>query len=198
MKLLRDECGQAAMMMASFLALVALGFMALAIDAGYFFREKRMAQSAADAAAIAAAEELSSNNRANMQSAASAMAKMNGFDNTLATNPAVVTVNNPPSYGNYVLNQGYVEVIVTKPVPTLLLGAFNHSITSMGVAGRAVAGLYLPGRPIWYGSEHEQQRATRRHQLRNYGGLQQQQCGGRRGKRRHKRVIHWHGFDELG
>jgi len=128
------------MMMASFLALVALGFMALAIDAGYFFREKRMAQSAADAAAIAAAEELSSNNRANMQSAASAMAKMNGFDNTLATNPAVVTVNNPPSYGNYVLNQGYVEVIVTKPVPTLLLGAFNHSITSMGVAGRAVAG----------------------------------------------------------
>jgi uncharacterized membrane protein len=126
MKLLRDECGQAAMMMASFLALVALGFMALAIDAGYFFREKRMAQSAADAAAIAAAEELSSNNRANMQSAASAMAKMNGFDNTLATNPAVVTVNNPPSYGNYVLNQGYVEVIVTKPVPTLLLGAFNH------------------------------------------------------------------------
>jgi hypothetical protein len=140
MKLLRDESGQAALMMASFLALIALGFMALAIDAGYFFREKRMAQGAADAAAIAAAEESSSGNSVNMQSVANAIAKMNGFDTTLATNPAVVKINNPPKYGIYAGNTGYVEVVVSKPVPTMILGAFNHTGASMGIAARAVAG----------------------------------------------------------
>ena len=60
MKILKDERGQAAILLASFLALAALGFMALAIDTGYFFHEKRMAQSAADAAAIAATEEYTS------------------------------------------------------------------------------------------------------------------------------------------
>jgi len=140
MKLLKDESGQAALMMASFLALVALGFMALAIDAGYFFREKRMAQAAADAAAIAAAEESSSGNSVNMQSVANAIAKMNGFDTTLATNPAVVQINNPPKYGIYSGNTGFVEVIVSQPVPTMLLGAFTHTSTKMGIAARAVAG----------------------------------------------------------
>jgi len=132
MKFLKDENGQAALMMASFLALVALGFMALAIDAGYFFREKRMAQGAADAAAIAAAEESSSGNSVNMQSVANAIAKMNGFDTTLASNPAVVQINNPPKYGSYAGNTGYVEVVVSKPVPTMMLGAFTHTANTMG------------------------------------------------------------------
>jgi hypothetical protein len=140
MKFLKDENGQAALMMASFLALVALGFMALAIDAGYFFREKRMAQGAADAAAIAAAEESSSGNSVNMQSVANAIAKMNGFDTTLASNPAVVQINNPPKYGSYAGNTGYVEVVVSKPVPTMMLGAFTHTANTMGISARAVAG----------------------------------------------------------
>ena len=76
MKILKDESGQAAIMIATFLALLALGFMALALDAGYFFRQKRMAQAAADAAAIAAAEESSAGDTTNMQSVANSIAAM--------------------------------------------------------------------------------------------------------------------------
>jgi len=52
MKMLKDDDGQAVVFVASFLGLVALGFVALAVDVGFFFHEKRMAQSAADAAAM--------------------------------------------------------------------------------------------------------------------------------------------------
>jgi Flp pilus assembly protein TadG len=140
MKILKDESGQAAIMIATFLALLALGFMALALDAGYFFRQKRMAQAAADAAAIAAAEESSAGDTTNMQSVANSIAAMNGFNTQAASSPATVQINNPPVYGQYAGTSGYVEVIVSKSVPTLLLGAFNHTITSMVVSGRAVSG----------------------------------------------------------
>jgi hypothetical protein len=140
MNFLKDERGQAVILMASFLGMVALGFMALAVDTGYFFHEKRMAQSAADAAAIAAEEEYTSGNSGNMQSVADAMAKMNGFDTTLATNPATVQINTPPKYGTYASSSTYVEVIVSRSVPTLLLGAFNPKRNTMTVAARAVSG----------------------------------------------------------
>jgi Flp pilus assembly protein TadG len=140
MKILKDENGQAAILVATFLAILALGFMALAFDGGYFFRQKRMVQAAADAAAIAAAEESTAGDTSNMQSVANAIAQMNGFNTSATKNPATVKVNSPPVYGEYAGTSGYVEVIVSEPVPTLLLGAFNHSITSMTVSGRAVAG----------------------------------------------------------
>lgn len=140
MKILKNESGQASLMVGTFLALAALGFMALAVDVGYFFREKRMAQGAADAAAMAAAEEYSSGASVNMQSVANAVSKMNGFDTTLAKNPATVQINNPPLYGGYAGSTGYVEVIVSRPIPSLLLGAFSPSKASMTVSGRAVAG----------------------------------------------------------
>lgn len=123
MKILKDESGQTVVLMAAFMGLLALGFAALAVDIGYFFHEKRMAQAAADAAAIAAAEESVSGNTGNMQSVANSIAKMNGFDTTLASHPATVQINAPPLYGSYAGNSGYVEVIVSRPVPTLLLGA---------------------------------------------------------------------------
>lgn len=140
MRILKDESGQAAFLMATFLALLALGFMALAIDVGFFFREKRMAQAAADAAAIAAAEEFSAGDSVNMQTVANAMSKMNGFDPSQATNPATVQINNPPLYGEYEGTSGYIEVIVSKPVSTMFLGAFSPKKTLMTVSGRAVAG----------------------------------------------------------
>jgi Flp pilus assembly protein TadG len=140
MKILKDESGQAALLMATFLALLALGFMALAVDVGYFFREKRMAQGAADAAAIAAAEESSAGDTTNMQTAANAVSKMNGFDPGSATHPATVQINNPPLYGGYAGSSGYVEVIVSKPVSSFFLGAFSPSKALMTVSGRSVAG----------------------------------------------------------
>ena len=56
-KIFRDERGQATTFMALFMGLIMLGFIAFALDVGYLFQKKRMAQAAADAAAIAAAEE---------------------------------------------------------------------------------------------------------------------------------------------
>ncbi len=139
-KLFKDRSGQSAVWLAVFLAMLATGFMALAIDSGYFFHVKRMAQSAADAAAIAAAEEATSGNSGNMQTVANALAKMNGFDPGAASNPATVQINSPPKYGNYAGSSGYTEVIVSRQVPTLLLGVFNSSRSTMTVGARAVSG----------------------------------------------------------
>jgi uncharacterized membrane protein len=154
MKILKDESGQAAILVATFLSRFSRSASWLLLSMrGYFFRQKRMVQSAADAAAIAAAEEASAGDSSNMQSVANAIAQMNGFSTTAATNPATVQINNPPVYGQYAGTAGYVEVVVSKPVPTLLLGAFNHNITSMTVSGacgsrrRAIRShLHLPGR----------------------------------------------------
>jgi len=138
MRILKEEDGQSVLFMASFLALVALGFMALAVDVGYFFHEKRIAQSAADAAAVAAAKE-SANGLAAEQSVANAIAKLNGFDPTLASNPAVVTVSTPTT-GSYAGNSSYVQVAVSQPYPMFFLGAFRGAPNTMAITARAVAG----------------------------------------------------------
>jgi len=139
-RIFKERSGQSAVWLAAFLGMLALGFMALAVDAGYFFHEKRMAQSAADAAAVAAAEEATAGDSGNMQAVANAIAKMNGFDPGAAINPATVQINSPPKYGTYSGSSGYTEVIVTRKIPTLLLGAFNSSRTTLTVGARAVSG----------------------------------------------------------
>ena len=139
-KVLKESLGQSAVWLAAFLGLLALGFMALAIDTGYFFHEKRMAQSAADAAAVAAAEEAIANDSGNMQTVANAISKMNGFDPGAATSPATVQINSPPKYGSYAGSSGYTEVIVSRQLPTLLLGVFSPSRSTMSVGARAVSG----------------------------------------------------------
>jgi len=139
-RILKEGGGQSAVWLAAFLGMLALGFMALAVDTGYFFQQKRMAQSAADGAAIAAAEEATAGDTGNMQAAANAIAKMNGFDPGSAVHPATVQVNSPPKYGGYAGSSGYTEVIVTRQVPTLLLGVFNSSKSVLTVAARAVSG----------------------------------------------------------
>jgi Flp pilus assembly protein TadG len=133
------ERGQATVLICAILSLLLLGFAALALDVGYLFREKRMAQAAADAAALAAAEELNAGATGNEQTVANTMAKLNGFDNSLSTNPASVYVSAPTS-GNYAGSSSYVQVVVTKPIPTFFMSVFNNSLTTMTVSGRAVAG----------------------------------------------------------
>jgi hypothetical protein len=125
------------------MGLVMMGFLGYALDVGYFFQQKRQAQAAADAAAIAAAEEYSYGNTANVQSAANAIAALNGFDPNAATNPATVNVTLPLS-GNYSTgSQGsptaWVQATVTKPVPTFFLAAFNGTST-MNIGATATAG----------------------------------------------------------
>lgn len=127
------------MLIVVFIGIFLLGFMALGLDVGLLFHEKRMAQTAADAAAVAAAEEASSGNSSNEQSVANAIAKLNGFDTTLSSNPAVVTLSTPAT-GNYAGSSSYIQAVVSKPFPTFFLAAFNHSDSLLTVSARAVAG----------------------------------------------------------
>jgi len=127
------------MIIVVFIGLFLLGFVALGLDVGFLFHQKRMAQAAADAAAVAAAEEMSSGNTSNEQTVANAMAKMNGFDPGATVNPATVTLSSPNS-GNYSGSATYIQAVVSKPIPTFFLGAFNGSATSLTVSARAVAG----------------------------------------------------------
>ena len=138
MKLVRDEEGQTLVVVAAFMALVAFGFLAFAVDVGTLFRQKRMAQGAADAAAIAAATEVAAGDTANEQSVANAMAKLNGFDTTLASHPATVTLTTPTT-GNFT-GSAYVQATVTRPVPTIFLAAFSHSMSTVSVSASATAG----------------------------------------------------------
>lgn len=138
MQILKDESGQTVAFVPVFMALIALGFLAFALDVGSLFHQKRMAQAAADAAALAAAEEISAGDTSNSQSVANAMAKLNGFDTTLAKNPAVVTLTTPGS-GSFT-GSAYVQATVTKPVSTLFLAAFNSNFSSMSVTATAIAG----------------------------------------------------------
>jgi Flp pilus assembly protein TadG len=138
LRFLRDESGQSIVIVHVFIGFVAMGLLALALDAGMLSRQQRMAQAAADAAALAAAEELSAGNSSNEQAAANAIAKLNGFDTTLPTNPAVVTLTTP-STGNYT-GSSYVQATVSRPIPTTFLRAFGSDWATMRVAATSIAG----------------------------------------------------------
>jgi Flp pilus assembly protein TadG len=138
-RLLKDESGQSTMLIVAFIGLFLLGFVAIGLDVGYLFHEKRMAQAAADSAAVAAAEELSSANTANEQTVANAMAAANGFDPNASINPATVTLSTPSS-GSYSGSASYIQAVVSRPVPTFFFGLLSPSNKKVSVSARAVAG----------------------------------------------------------
>jgi hypothetical protein len=133
------ESGQTTVVAAVFMALFLCGFVGLAIDCENLFHAKRVAQSAADAAAIAAAEESTNGNTAE-QNAANAISKLNGMDTTLATHPATVTISSPPTSGSYSGSTAgsYIQVVVSQPITTYFMGVLNHR-TTQSVSARAVA-----------------------------------------------------------
>lgn len=138
-RLLQDESGQSIMIVIFLFSILLLGFVAIGVDVGYLFHQERMAQAAADAAAVAAAEEMSvSNSSTAQQTAANAMAKLNGFDPADSVLPATVTLSTPSS-GNYI-SSSYVQAVVSRQIPTFFLGFLNPSATKITVAARAVAG----------------------------------------------------------
>ena len=138
-----DESGQSTLVITFLVGILLFGFLALGIDVGFVFHEERMAQAAADAAAVAAAEAVASQNPGYKQTAAETIARLNGFDTTASINPAKVTVNNPPTTGNYSTGtnaNNYQEVIISQNVQTSFLGFLNPGIALITVSARAVAG----------------------------------------------------------
>lgn len=128
-----------------------LGFAGLGIDMGLLRHDRRLQQSAADAAAIAGASNLASNS-GGVNAGALAAATANGYTDTAggnlssctASSAAVgtvcVAVNNPPTTGPHAgtANAGkYVEVFVSVVQPTFFMKALN--IQKQVVTARAVA-----------------------------------------------------------
>lgn len=146
--LLPGDAGQTLVPVVIFMAVAMFGLLAFALDVGYIFHEKRMAQAAADAAAIAAAEEFNYNGNisgSDVTNAADAAAAANGFNPNATINPAQVTVSTSSS-GNYSASGGsggvpstWVNVKVSRSVPTFFMAAFRPGFRSMAVSATASA-----------------------------------------------------------
>jgi Putative Flp pilus-assembly TadE/G-like len=151
----KSEAGQVLFTTAASLV-VLMGFAGLAIDMGVLRYDKRIQQTAADAAAIAGANDLTDGQGAATVGAKDASAT-NGF--TDGKNNVTVTVNNPPLSGPHAGGTtnaaDYVEVLVKAVQPTFfmrVLGINNETITARAVATSAGGGansgcLYTLGAP---------------------------------------------------
>lgn len=112
---------------------VLMGFLAMTLDVGAGSRQRRIAQTAADAGAIGGGQEIFRLKYDSVVASARNEAMRNGFAAT------EITVNYPPATGTYANNTQYVEVIVGKKIPTLFGSIFGSD--SLGIQARGVAGV---------------------------------------------------------
>lgn len=138
------QAGQALYLTA--LSLVVLtGFLGLGIDMGALRYEKRLQQTAADAAAIAGASDLQYDNGAGVYSAGLDAAAKNGFSDNDAekgcgSDARVGTVCvqvGPPQSGPHIGDSNYVEARVVAVHPTYFMRIFG--VSKETVTARAVA-----------------------------------------------------------
>jgi hypothetical protein len=123
--------------------LALLGVLAIALDGGLLLTERRHAQGVADAAALAAGIYLYQHYgtdkgldpKGYAQQNALAYAAANGYSNDGAV--STVTVNIPPTSGDYVGKPGYAEVLVQYNQPRYFSGIFGTK--PIPVQARAVA-----------------------------------------------------------
>ena len=136
-RLRRLENGQVLALVTMSMVLL-LGFLALAVDVGMLWSERRHMQTAADAAAVAAAVALREG--LDVTTAGRSAATHNSFTNGSSTdgNLVTVTINNPPLSGAYAGNNSYVEAIVEQPQTTYFLRALGYN--TVDVSTRAVSG----------------------------------------------------------
>jgi len=122
------------------MSMVALvGMLVMTLDIGAGKRQRRIAQTAADAGAIGGGTQIYRRmDSATVVAAALNSAMRNEF---LASE---ITVNYPPATGPYAGNVEFVEVIVNRNIPTIFGGLFNKS--SLDIQARAVAGLGGPSK----------------------------------------------------
>ena len=143
----KGESGQA-LVFAALALVVLIGFAGLAIDMGTLRYEKRLQQSAVDAAAIAGASNLASTS-GGVSAGAVAAAATNGFSAgsagsgcpppapATAVGSVAVAVNNPPCSGPHNGDGKYVEAYVSEVQPTYFMRIFG--VNSETITARAVA-----------------------------------------------------------
>jgi hypothetical protein len=126
----KGENGQVLILVTIFL-LVLVCFVAMAVDVGMMFRQKRKMQIAADAGAVAGA--LASRwTTSSVTTAAQNAALANGV-----TNASYVTVDTSPTVG-YHTGAGFVRVTISQPTSTFFMRVAN--ITNINVGAVSVAG----------------------------------------------------------
>jgi Flp pilus assembly protein TadG len=113
---------------------VLVGGLALGVETGVAFIEKRQLQTQTDAATLAAALELAKGNESALATIASKEAYRNGLDAKLSPS---ITVNRPPTKGPYTGNTKSVEVIITIKQPPMFSAIFRTEGTQ--ITARAVA-----------------------------------------------------------
>lgn len=129
-----SERGQAAVLLA-LAFLVLLASVGLAIDGGIVYTERRRAQNAADAAAMAGA--LAILHRGNAVQAAYARANDNGYDNNQTDN--WVHVYRPPIHGPTAGDTNHIEVEIRTRVNAVFSqlvfsGVLENTVTAIGRA----------------------------------------------------------------
>jgi hypothetical protein len=135
----------------SFCLTVIIGIVALGMDGGRMMDERRRAQGAADAAALAGAADLYLNYGQNCGkdpngtaiAAAQANALANGYSNDGSS--STVTVNIPPTSGSFAGKNDYLEVIIQSNLEASFSAIFTGG--PLRVRARAVA----RGRPMKFG-----------------------------------------------
>lgn len=125
----RGEAGAVLPLVALCLAAL-MGFAGMSVDVGYWEYQQREEQSAADGAAVGAAQQLlytTCPNSSVATSAAKADATSNGY--TDGTNNVQVIVNNPPTSGPYASDKCAVDVqVVNSGVPTWFTKLFGFNV----------------------------------------------------------------------
>jgi hypothetical protein len=114
---------------------VVLSIIGLAIDTGHLQLVKVRMQTAADAAALGAVQELRANGAANIVPAARADAAANGFAD--GQSAVTVTVRTPPPSGYYTADTTAVEVTIKQTVHTFFMALLGFN--TMDVNARSVA-----------------------------------------------------------
>lgn len=123
---------------------VLLGVTGLSVDVGLWYANKRVVQSAADAAALGGALEVKRmGDLTTLTSAATEYATENGYNSS----GDVLTINSPPQSGPYAGVANAVEAIVDRPVPSFLSAILYDGQTT--VTGRAVATAGTADACIW-------------------------------------------------
>jgi len=129
------EAGQS-LVLFTFMLATLVGITALAVDVGMAVRERANEQHASDAAALAAADVLYDNGSIDeAKAAARSIATANGY--TDGVNGATVTVNIPPTSGDYVGQSNFAEVKITGESQAQFATVYNISV--FPIHGRAVA-----------------------------------------------------------
>jgi hypothetical protein len=130
-----DNQKGAAVVMFALMLPVFIGGLGLAIDAGAMYEQNRRMQTAADAAAMAAAQEVRALNVGSYEDAALNGAEANGYVRAGAIG---IEVRNPPTTGAFKGDAEYVEVVVSEPQPLFFMTMFKNSADT--IRARAVAG----------------------------------------------------------